>query len=433
MKLSKTNVQGKPISAAAGAPLLLAALFALLCLPPLIAGLPGRDGLAWDALVFHIPQINLFIAQPFDLLDYEAKATTLPFYHVILAQLASWLGIEQVDNASLVIRLAHFLLSSAGILAALLYISARTRFSGALLLGLPLVTSWYIVSGAIFFGTDGPGLSLALIALILLLNEKPVGLRHATAFLAVTATRHLMLPYVVGTALWKGFTAGKTRAALVLAPAVLLLLLYVVLWGGLTPPGMVAQLNPGGIFIPSLLGQLAIAGLWGTCYGLIRLDTWRRIAVRRGTVRIALAAAASIIFLLWLTCPTDFAPREGRFGSIAWYVAGLIMIGDHSIPVLILAMLGASAIILCAVDCLDNGLQPLEMAGLALFLVGLMLTYAAYQRYSEPLCIASFAIAISRLPGRTVAPPLAMLPLLALSCLGLARYWQGGLVQQLFE
>ena len=69
---------------------------------------------------------------------------------------------------------------------------------------------------------------------------------------------------------------------------------------------------------------------------------------------------------------------------------------------------------------------------LALFLGGLMLTYAAYQRYSEPLCIASFAIALSRLPRDGRARPIAALPLLALAGMGLARFWQAGLIQQVW-
>jgi hypothetical protein len=420
---------------AARVPVLLGLLFCLLCLPPILAGLPGADGLAWDAAVFHIPQINLFVADPFALVSYDAKATTLPFYHLAMAHLAAWLDAAPVGNQSIVLRLIHFALSFAGLLAALMTIARRRGAGEALILSLPLISSWHVISGAIFFGTDGPGLSLTLIALLLLLQDGPIRPRHAIAFAAVAAVRHLMLPYVAGAMLWKGSRGRQPRRALRLVAAMmpggLLLSVYIYHWGGLTPPGMVARLNPGGIFVHSLLGQLAIAGIWGSAYGLLRRASWSRILARPGPVRHALIGGSIAILSLWLLVPTGFSPGEGRFGSVAWSIARLIPTGEHSIAILMLALLGSTAIILCATDCLDHGLEPLEMAGLALFLGGLMLTYAAYQRYSEPLCIASFAVALSRLPRDARVDPLAALPLLALAGMGPMRFWQAGLIQQI--
>ncbi len=411
-------------------PTLLIFFFALLCLPPLLLGLAGRDGLAWDAISFHIPQINYFIAHPFALMSYEATATTLPFYHFMLAQCAGWLGLDHIDNASWAIRLVHFAISASGILAVLIYIAARNRRIDALILGVPLVTSWHILSGAIFFGTDGPGLSFSLLALLLLLTRRPTGLSHAAAFAAVAATRHMMLPYVIGASLWSALASHSVpRWVTTMAPAVLLLLPYIVLWGGLTPPGMVAALNPSGLFVHSLLGQLAVVGFWGIGYGLLRWRSWQAICISRSQIRHALLGAAIAITILWFAVPTGFAPKDGRFGSIAWSIAELFIVADHSVPILVMAIIGAASIILCAADCMEQGKAPLEMAGLAIFLCGLMLTYAAYQRYSEPLCIASFSIAFSRLQGQERFSPLAVWPLMLLSSAGLLRFWQAGLIQ----
>ena len=85
------------------------------------------------------------------------------------------------------------------------------------------------------------------------------------------------------------------------------------------------------------------------------------------------------------------------------------------------SLLGGSCLVLFGFDLRKRGLVPAEPAALGGLLCALVLTYAGYQRYSEPAILASLVVATSRLAGRMRLRPLLMLPLIALSLGSLAN------------
>ncbi|WDF72862.1 hypothetical protein [Novosphingobium sp. KACC 22771] len=395
-------------------------LFLCLTLPVILTGSAGHDGLAYDAVTFHLPQINYFLAHPGNLLNYPATATTLPLYHALMGVMGRLAGLTMVDNSTLVVRLVHFMISAAGLILLTSRLRCRLDAPMALLLALPLATCWYVISGAVYFGTDGPALTLVLIAL--LDWEKSRLPAQALLLLLVAGTRHLLLPFV-GLLYGIRALAARSPATLIAVgmaamPAVLMLAIYIRQWGGLTPPGMVAALNPKGLFPYALLGHLGVAGMWGVGFGALRFPQWTAFLVER-KIQIALVALNILVLTLWAIVPTDPIPEAGRFGSITWSLARVGLFGHHSVAVLIMAMAGATTLLLMALDLKAAGQLPSEIMALAGFLCALMLTYAAYQRYSEPMILAVFTVASIKTCGRGKVSFGQALPLLGLCLLSI--------------
>jgi len=404
--------------------LALLGLFMVLCLPAIFMLTKGEGGLASDAVNFHLPQINEFRENPSSLLDYKATATTLPFYHFLMGVLARLFGVNEVANDSLGFRCVHFLLSGSGLVAFIHFLSRTVTLRTMVVLSLPLITSWYVVSGAIYFGTDGPGLSLVLILLTFAVVSCTRSASLSGLLFLIAVTRHLFLPFAAAAVIIRAwpistFEGFMTRIVLILMPATVIVAVYVVHWGGLTPPGIVANLNPKGIFPYALLGHLAVAGLWGGTFCLLRVETMLTY-LRQRSVLLCLAATGLAVFILWVLSPSGYSIDGGRFGAYIWSVAKLTTPGDHSVAVLLAALFGVWGIFLIGFDCHKRGLMPIEMVSLSIFLLTLMLTYASYQRYSEPLCVASFAIATSRAIGRDSVMWLKYVPLMLLSVMGVA-------------
>lgn len=396
-------------------------LFLCLTLPIVLSGNAGHDGLAYDAVTFHLPQINYFLNHPGDLLTYPATATTLPLYHALMGVIGHLAGLATVDNSSLVVRLAHFIISAAGPLLLIRHLRRHADPAMALLLALPLTACWYVISGAVYFGTDGPALTLVLIAL--LGWERSGLIAQAAQLLLIAGTRHLLLPFV---GLLYGIRALATRSVtkilavgIAALPAVLMLAVYIRQWGGLTPPGMVAALNPKGLFPYALLGHLGVAGMWGVGFGALRFQQWIALGRERRN-QVLFIALNLLVLALWSVVPTDPIPEAGRFGSITWSLARIGLVGHHSVAVLIMAMAGATTLLLMALDLKAAGQLPSEILALAGFLCALMLTYAAYQRYSEPMILAAFTIAASKTCGRSNISLAHALPLLGLCLMSIA-------------
>src|SRR5262249_40080969 len=106
--------------------------------------------------------------------------------------------LSEVTNDVLSIRLFHFLLSFVGIGFFLYLLTKNTSPLTSCALGLPFVTSWYVISGAVYLGTDGPSLSIALIGLCCAVELPTSALASGLSMLGLAAVRHICLPYAAG-------------------------------------------------------------------------------------------------------------------------------------------------------------------------------------------------------------------------------------------
>lgn len=407
------------------------ALFAALCLTLILLNVPYSGGLADDAARYHVPQINAFLADPGNLIDYPSYATTLPFYHWASALVARVFQVEAVGQNDLPVRLWHFLLSGAAVFLYARWVALRDNGWRSVVLVIPLMSSWYVVSGAVSLGTDGPGLSAFVLGLSLLAAPRPAAVPSALAALLSVMVRHLYLPALLAATAAQLVVRNEyggvrldirnaVRAGLLLVPAMLLLGFYVLAWGGLTPPGIPQQLNPEGIFLHSITGALAMAGIWGVAFVCLFAERLPPLLSDR-TAWAWGAAAALLATLIWAAAPTTSSIDGGRFGSLVWQVSDIVAVGDRSLVVLGLAVAGALSLTLFGLWTWRAGAVPYEVIALTGLIFGLGVTYAAYQRYIEPACIVCLGVTAAQLGVKaTKLFPLKAIPLLLLSLLGVA-------------
>ncbi|HYC63238.1 MAG TPA: hypothetical protein VEC14_00790, partial [Reyranellaceae bacterium] len=89
-------------------------LLAAIVLPAALLNVHRGIRISDDSLDYHIPQINHFLRQPFDLLSYPALAPTFPGYHVLMGWLARLFGVGEVGDG---VALMRFINASFTLLA----------------------------------------------------------------------------------------------------------------------------------------------------------------------------------------------------------------------------------------------------------------------------------------------------------------------------
>jgi hypothetical protein len=389
------NSQNKKIIVRLVGFLAMALILFFLYLAPIARKIIGVGGLADDAKNYHLPQIAYFINHPFSFVNYEAYATTLPFYHTLMAWLAIAVGIDEPNVASIFLRTVHLFISTIGIPFFFIGLTRRTTLRNAILLTAPLVTSWYTVSGSVFLGTDGPALSILLL-IVTYAGENTrskVFLNTALVF-ALAGIRHIYLPFVLPIYILRGLKNGVSGffySVVILAPAALLVAFYALKWRGLVPPGIPSGLNPQGVFPYTVLGHLGVTAIWFSAFAVLRWSEWLVLLPQKLPLAVV-TVVALLVFALWLMVPTDFSLESGRFGSLTWALGKFWMVDNRSVIVLIMAIIGSACLAISVFDLIGNRKDETIVISLVLYLIALMLTYASYQRYSEPVILTSLAL-----------------------------------------
>jgi hypothetical protein len=393
-------------------------LYAAITLPAVLANVQLPGSVASDARQFHIPQIDYFIQHPADIVHYPGYAPTLPGYHLLLAAVARALGRAAIGNATMPLRLFHWLLA-LGAVAAALYLAARVareRWTVPILM-LPFVVSWYTVQSGIFYGTELPAL-LCCILLLLAVERGALG-GAALAATGMVYMRQIFAPMIFVPVLANALSRDRPQRSslptvlLVALPPLLLIAFYVAQWGGPVPPGIAAELNKPGLYPFVWLHELAFCGVFAVLFAPLRLEEFLRF-LRDPESRFIRLPALLLAPLLWLATPSDFDPQAGRWGSLVWSAAAHGPLFVHRSPiVLFLVLLGAAYLGFAIRASLLLPRFPVELAAVLLYMAGLAISPAAYQRYVEPILLLSFGVLACRFgiaPGRRAS---RLVPLLA--------------------
>ena len=397
----------------------------------------------FDQDKFHMVAIAQFAAQ-LPLIDYRdyASATT-PGFHTACAVLVKVLGAElavlRAFNAAITAVLV-------GLLAVI--VSRNRSWLSSAALVLPLVCCSYVVQAGLYVLPDNLAWLLVVVVLGLALHEtrKPVPIgawMFAALFVAVLVfvrQIHLWTAGAVWVAAWfgacssgagssgarssvargarrglvlllpgDGFGAGVKRVALTALatlPAVLFLLFFVRLWGGLAPPSFqtgvsVTQAgdneatNVVGLSLATpafILSLLAIYSVFMIAY------VWPAIAHRRA-VWGWLAAGAIVGFVLAVLPPTTWQarPRVGGLWQVvkALDVRGVVMFGRTSPLIVVLSTVGGAFVAawLCALPVRARWVMGAALVG---FVCAMTAQALSWQRYFEPMLLVWVAIAASR-------------------------------------
>ncbi|NYZ17524.1 hypothetical protein HL658_33700 [Azospirillum sp. RWY-5-1] len=406
---------------------LLCGLLTALALPAILLDIRLDTGVAADSVQVHVPQMNLFVADPFAPLDHKAYVASIPLYHMAFAAAARAMGIGTIEHGMTGLRLLNGGLGLLLILCAVRLLG-RTEDPLRPLLLLPLTVSWFTVQSTAYFGTDVAG--LLMLALFLLAVRSGLAGRglagRGAAGLAMVGTRHLLAPTLFAPTLARAFTRDGRRfspreTAAELLPALALLAVHAVAWGGLVPPGITPDMNAAGLFPAAGLHALAYLGVMAFIFGPVRAADLRRFLGGAQTRRLVIAALAAGA-VVWLAVPSSFDPAAGRWGSVVWSIARYSpSLLDRSLPLLPLVLAGALLAAYVLETCRRMGGMPLEIAALLCCLGGLVFVSPAYQRYPEPVALLTLALFFGRLPSpesgpdRGRAPAIGYLPLLLFS------------------
>lgn len=401
---------------------LLCGLLTALALPAILLDIRVDSGVAADSVQVHVPQMNLFVAAPVAPLDHKAHVASIPLYHMAFAAAARAMGIGTIEHGMIGLRLLN---GGLGLLLVLCAVRLLGRTDDPLrpLLLLPLTVSWFTVQSTAYFGTDVAGLLMLALFLLAVRGSRagPAGYGLAArglAGLAMVGTRHLLAPVLFAPTLARAFARDGRRfspreTAAELLPALALLAVHAVAWGGLVPPGITPDMNAAGLFPAAGLHALAYLGLLAFVFGPVRAADLRRFLGGPETRRLVVAALAAGT-LAWLAIPSSFDPAAGRWGSVVWSIAryspGIL---DRSLPLLPLVLAGALLAAYVLETCRRRGGMPLEIAALVTGLGGLVFVSPAYQRYPEPVALLTLALFFGRFPNPV--PAIGYLPLLLFS------------------
>ena len=362
-----------------------------------------------DQRQYHEPTILAFVQQwpSVDLVNYPSA--TSPGYHLIMAVVARYMSDD------LVVLQTVSSVFTIGLLLVVWGYGARHAGSWpAFALVLPLVASSYVIGSGIWLVTDNAGLLFVCLALGGAVMIPPTAIRtarwgvYATCGAAIRqihvwVAAPVILAALLGSPLSR-YAPGPLRSGskqtltmpVLLATLPMLLLplimvgLFIWLWGGLTPPTY-APLHSTGVAPVSSLVALALVGSFGIFFlpafcpkwtDIFRVDRWLVVAV-------LLAVAAS------MAIPTSFDISGGRWGGAIWILARhLPDVADRSIVFPPLAGLGALVLVHAWRAACRAG-RAREAIVLLLSLLGWMLAESVNtqsgQRYCEPIILVGLA------------------------------------------
>jgi hypothetical protein len=388
-------------------------VFGALVVPPILFDVRTHRSLDCDMVDFHLPLINFFIQHTWNLVDYPGYSVSLPGHHILLAWAARTLGYVAVDSATLPIRLLHaaFVLVFSLLFFLFLYrlrraYSHETRLWVAFALWISVVQTFYFIQSAISISTDLPAATIYLAFLYL-----TVFYPQAIAAITVSATalvfwRQSYAP-VLGAPLLANPDRIRGRFFLTLAVPGVMLLFYIIQFGGFAPPNSIVEHVPEplfriglnsiglpsfGVFPQSMLHAFAFLGLVSPAYLTIFSDAIYTAYRYKSTV-IAASVISLLIATTWIVVPSTFDLLAGRWGSVVW---GLARIGpswgNHSLVVLLLGIIGAAFLApLMHLAVSRNEIRPI-LFGMVLYFCGQIFMPLAYQRYIEPVVLMSLAL-----------------------------------------
>jgi hypothetical protein len=388
--------------------LCLTALFAVLTVPMIVAGLGGTSE-AYDEAFYHLPGI-------YDIADRGARidfvnltSAIMPGYHVLMAMV-----YELSGRHMWAMRAVNVALSMAMVLAVFRIARRYAPPWRVFLLMLPFVLSPYVLGAAIWLTTDNVALLAVCVVLgSLLARRESLGTSFGRG-VAVTGAvflRQVQL-WLVGPLVVNAFmqrrTRGFVRLVIECIGGVAVIAVFAVLWGGLVPPKYQA-IHQSGFNTAVPIVAVALAGAF--CAIVVPRVMYAAASDVRGLmvgVTIGLAA---------LAVPTDFNTDAGRWGGVVWEVVrlGPTVVGRSLVLVAGAALSGMGLLALWHMAERNGRARDalLVFVMLGCCVIAQSANSQAWQRYLEvPLFVPLIwlvAMAIDRSGDRwSVAGPLAL-------------------------
>lgn len=387
---------------------LAALLIAFVGVAVMLGANAGYDNWARrDADDFHLHQVAWFRENGFAL-HYPSTSATTPGFHWLLAGLAELTAApEPLARTDVLARIVPGALTALTLVV--LYGAMRALGAGpgrSALLIAPFFASSYVWASAVFPVTESLAqVGLAVMALGLARPQPAAGLFGAGALVA-TAARQTFWPATAALPFALLLAAPReafkpamiARLAVAAVPATALLAVFVVIWGGLSPPEFAHHRAAGLINPTPLVHAIMILGVFGVFF--LRLSDF----ADRTRVAIEIGTCAVLALAIWLVLPlTAGGEADGRFFSIVWTLA------EHS-PNLAGRPLTAIGLIFGGLFMMAvawrraraHGAIPGELLLYACIALAQAGQHLSWQRYVEPAAFLFLAMSLARV--RTRAP-----------------------------
>lgn len=373
---------GRPL---AWATALVVAFLALTGWPMVRPGLDVFD--AVDEQLFHHPAIQGFVREfpRMDLVDYPSATT--PLYHLVMASLG---GPLHLDLAGL--RVLNLAFSVAALLLAWGWLVRLGGVRRGTALVLPLMASPYFVGAAVRLSTDNFALLMVFASLAVLdagagpPDRRLVGAGILGGLAALTRQVHawtagLVAVEAIRTRRWKALAAA-------LVP-VLVLVPFVVLWGGLAPPAFSMHEAAPDPVVPIYV--LALLGGFGIFFCPWLVDAWRRHGGRAWLAGAAVAGGLGVVALF----PIHWQPDPRRFGGALWSVAGRLP-EVHGTSVAFWGLVPLGVLVGVALVLRARTTERwVPVVALGLWLVANVVSARVYQKYYEPFLLVVLAAVVA--------------------------------------
>lgn len=396
---------------------LLLVIFSIFLFPLMVFLYKARQSpLMYDEILC-LQQINYFIAHPFNFIHYPAVGPMLPGCHIFLAYVSIVLGnqIVYLDTWSIKIINASFTYG-------LLFVtwSIAWRLSGnawqTFCLIIPIACSYYVLSSSIWMSTDNGALFFYALLILLL---QPYFFKNINTILIMVCVflmvfwRHIFLP-LIGV-FWLPILISKnkfnlvSKGTVISLPALILIGIYIIEWGGITPPEAFIRENHVLTFLnlTQILHLLALSGLLGIPYLLIFcFDKEVQFTKQQWLTILVLAIGSAII--LWILSPSTYlydnnGQLSSRWGSIIWKLSAFtsfLSLGQKSFIVGIFAIIGAFIVWSMIFRSIWLQYYPLELVMLFFYSIGYACQMHGWQRYLEGVILVTFAVYGARLKPR---------------------------------
>jgi len=302
-------------------------IFLGLVLPPILINIGGNAREHDQRDTFQT--VNAFLHNPLTLQEQyalHANTATTPGHHLTLGWVANVFANGKVGSDVLVVRFVNMLFGLALIVTVwqLLFFASSGDSLKAFCLTLPLLTSYYFLSAAIWAKEENAALLWVCLALFIIMRQKSsLGSTLLASLCAVLTVlwRHIHI-WILAPVLLKTMQNAKpdkrwATAMLVIFPSTGVLFYFLSIWGSLTPVSSTAQnlhhahLNPGAlIYICSLFGIYSLFFI-----GYI----WKHVPKIIGeNYKANLMILTLCGLMLAGVCHTVYNKEAGRWGGIIW-------------------------------------------------------------------------------------------------------------------
>lgn len=406
----------------------LAGVFVAVAIPLwLIGQAPVR--VAGDQNDYHLVAINRFAAQ-WPLIDVRAyESATTPGYHWLLAGLKH-AGLE--PTIALQVAASVF---TIGLLATLGWVCARrARAPGdspwrAVALALPMACSPYVIQSGVWLLPDNAAWWGVLVLVALALVPAPASRRWLIwagvllGALVLVRQNHVWTAGVLVVAAWLGRTEARDEAlghpplshrdaALLMSdagvrarralttlavclPACAILALFVMAWGGLTPPAFQGVLRGGNAATPAFV--LALFGVLGVFYAPVLWRPMVQVCTQRPALLVGGLLAAGALALV---PQTTMSRDAGRYGALWSVVERAPVIGGHASVVILAGALAGMLVLLALLTGLPRRDRWIMLTVVLGFTAAQSASHMCWQRYVEPLVLMVLALSAASIDGR---------------------------------